>query len=180
MPISRQLLLLASVSVLLGLGARVVQKQNVPFWGFPKPIELVTPTLAIAGPNSVSPDSAFAPSDQPYKVDLSTTVGLFMKRKKNNVHFVDARDGKLYGEGHIPGSLNIPYERVAEYGEITIPKEDLVLIYCDGGDCHLSHDLAQHMLDNGWTRLAVFEGGWAEWSTETDFIVTGSLPEESQ
>ena len=176
MSLSRQLVLLVGVSVLLGIGARTVQKQTVPFWGFPKPMELLAPK-AIAGPDAVSPDSAFAPAEQPYRVDLSTAVGLYMKRTKNNIHFVDAREPKLYAEGHIAGAVNIPFERLAEYGEITIPKADLVVIYCDGGDCHLSNDLAEYMLQNGWQRLAVYEGGWEEWSKETEFIATGETAE---
>jgi len=182
MPLSRQLLLLVGVSVLLGLGARVVQKQAVPFWGFPKSVELVSPKDAFAIDMSASPDSAFAPSDKPYHVKLATAMGLYMKRKKTNVHFVDVRVAKLYAEGHIPGAVNIPFEHVAEYEAKldSMPKADLVLCYCDGGDCHLSKDLAEHLIEGGWKRVAVYEGGWAEWSKETDFVATGSQPEEAQ
>ncbi len=177
MSLSRQLLVLVGVSIILGLGARTVQKSTIPFWGFPKPIELITPREAFAVDDAVSPDSAFAPADKPYAVKLSTVMGLYMKRKKNNVHFVDARESKLYGEGHIPGAVNIPFEHVAEQEAIAIPKDDLIVVYCDGGDCHLSHDLAAYMLEGGWKRIAVYEGGWAEWSTETDFTSTGDQPE---
>lgn len=177
MTLSRQLLVLVGVSIVLGLGARTVQQKTVPFWGFPKQIETIpVPPDAIAV-ETVSPDSAFAPADKPYAVKLSTVVGLYMKRKKNNVHFVDARESKLYGEGHIPGAVNIPFEHVAEQEAIAIPKEDLVVIYCDGGDCHLSNDLAVYMLEGGWKRIAVYEGGWAEWSVETEFTSTGDQPE---
>lgn len=177
MSLSRQLIVLVSVSVLLGLGARVVQKQTVPFWGFPEPVATIAIPPDVMAVESVSPDSAFAPSDQPYKIELPTVMGLYMKRKKNNVHFVDARETKLYGEGHIPGAVNIPFEHVAEQESIAIPKEDLVVIYCDGGDCHLSHDLAAYMIEGGWKRIAVYEGGWAEWSEETDFVSSEEKPE---
>lgn len=180
MKLSHQVLFLVTVSVLLGLGARFTQKRPVPFWGFPKPIEMVQPKVAMADP-AVSADSAFVPSDKPYRVDFGTTSVLWTKRKKASVHFVDARETKLYVEGHIPGALNIPFEHVGEYSTMlnAIPKTELILIYCDGGDCHLSNDLAQHMLQDGWKRVAVYEGGWEEWSKETDFVATGSTPEEA-
>jgi rhodanese-related sulfurtransferase len=164
------------------LGARVVQKQAVPFWGFPKPIETIAVPPDVMAVESVSPDSAFAPSDKPYKIELSTVMGLYMKRKKTNVHFVDARETKLYGEGHIPGAVNIPFERVEKNAAKldSIPKTDLVVIYCDGGDCHLSHDLAAYMIEGGWKRVAVYEGGWAEWSQETDFVSTEEKPEAAK
>lgn len=175
MTMTRQFLLMVFASVLLGLGARVAQKSPVPFWGFPKPIQLIQPAMAIAGAASVSPDSAFVPADQPYSVDFSTAMGLYMKRKKANVHFLDARDAKQYAEGHISGAVNIPFERVAEFdAEIDkMPKPDLYVLYCDGGDCHLSHDLSEYMLNKGFKRLAVYVGGWVEWSKEaSDFIET--------
>jgi len=172
MRLSGQLMAMVLLAVLLGLGARVAQKQSVPFWGFPKPVQLIQPKMAFAGADAVSPDSAFAPSEQPYEVDLSMAMGLFMKRKKSNVHFVDAREPELYLEGHIPGARNIPFEQVANYGDTlkTIPKTDLLLLYCDGGDCHQSHDLAEYLLANGWQRVTVYTGGWEEWSKETDFV----------
>jgi rhodanese-related sulfurtransferase len=182
MSLSRQLLIVAGVSIVLGLGARVAQKQTVPFWGFPQPIQLKVVTPDVMGAETVSPDSAFAPSDTPYKIELSTAMGLFMKMKKTNTHFIDARDPQLYAEGHIPGAENIPFEKVGEYAAKldSIPKTELVVCYCDGGDCHLSHDLAQYMVDAGWKRVAVYEGGWAEWSAETDFVAKDEGSKEAK
>lgn len=183
MSLSRQLLVLVGASVLLGLGARVVQKPATPFWGFPKPLETIAITPdAQAADAAASPDSAFAPADKPYAIKLATVQGLYMKRKKISVHFVDARDPKLYAEGHIPGAVNIPFEKLSENRATldSIPKTDLVVTYCDGGDCHLSHDLSEQMNTEGWKRVAVYEGGWAEWSTETEFVATGDAPEAAQ
>jgi hypothetical protein len=145
MMLSRQFLMMLVAAVLLGVGARVVQKSPVPFWGFPKPIELVQPKVALAESNVATPDSAFIPSEKAYMVDQSTTMILFMKRNKYNVHFIDARDPKLYDAGHIPGARNIPFEKVGEHtDEISaMPTGDLYLLYCDGGDCHLSKDRSE-------------------------------------
>jgi rhodanese-related sulfurtransferase len=175
MSLARQLLLMAALSVLLGLGARMVQKPPVPFWGFPKNLDLIKPAVPFAEAEStVSPDSAFVPADHAYKIDLSAAVSLYMRRKKLNIHFIDARDPKLYVAGRIPGAVNIPFEKIATYGDSLnqFPKTDLTVLYCDGGDCHLSNDLSEYMLGKGWKRLAVYQGGWAEWSTETDFVET--------
>lgn len=172
MRLSGQVLTIVALSVLLGLGAREFQKQPVPYWGFPQPISLIQPKAAFAGVESVSPDSAFAPSDKPYEVDLSMTMGLFMKRKKNNVHFIDAREPELFKDGHIPGARNIPYEQVSKYTDSlkTLPKSDLLVLYCEGNSCHQSHDLAEYLLANGWQRVTVYVGGWEEWQKETDFV----------
>jgi rhodanese-related sulfurtransferase len=173
MTLSKQFLLMLCVSVLLGLGARVVQKNPVPYWGFPKPKELIQVPDAVADPGATAPDSAFVPSDKAYEIKLNTASGLYMSRKKYNIHFLDARESSLYDAGHILGSVNIPFEKLSDYTDALgkMPKTDLYVLYCDGGTCHLSHDLADYMLANGFRRCAVYTGGWAEWSVErADFI----------
>lgn len=172
MSMTKQLAAMVGVAVLLGLGARFVQKQPVPYWGFPKLIETIQPKTAFAGAESVAADSAFAAADKPYELELSAAMGLFMKRKKSNVYFIDARDPVLYAAGHIPGAVNIPYEKVAGYMDslLKVSKDGLAVLYCENVNCHLSHQLAEYMLANGWKRLAVYSGGYDEWAAETDFI----------
>ncbi len=170
----KQTMIFIGLAVLVSLAVRPFQDKQIPFWGFPEPMKMLTPKAAFAADVNASADSAFAPAELAYKVDLAQTSGLYMKRKKNNVHFVDARDPKEYAEGHIPGSINIPAENLAEsMAKLdSIPKADLVLIYCDGGECRKSHDLAEYMLPQGWKRLAIYEGGWEEWSAEMDAVET--------
>jgi 3-mercaptopyruvate sulfurtransferase SseA len=172
----KQIFTLIALTILLGLGTRVIQDSPVPFWGFPQPIKLIQPKGAIAETTALSSSNeAFVPADKPYAVDYMTVMGLFSKQKRDSIHFVDARDPALYAAGHIPGSVNIPFELLGEY--LTklneIPKNQLIVFYCDGGDCRLSHDLAEYALTQGWNRLSVFEGGWAEWSKESDLVATG-------
>jgi len=168
----RQLLIIIALSVILGFGVQISQKTPLPLWGFPKSIQLIQPAMAVTGADIVSPDSAFIASDKIYAVDLSAAVGLYMKRKRSSVHFIDARETEIYDEGHLPGAINIPFEELPQFTDSLecLPRQDLVVLYCDGGDCVLSHDLAEWMLEHGWRRLAVYEGGWDEWSRETDFI----------
>lgn len=173
MSLAKQITTLVIAAILLGLGTRVVTKNDTPLWGFPQPIKL-QPAPSFAAEGAAKPDSLFAASSQPYEVDLATAMVLYMKRTKSNIHFVDSREAKLYAEGHIPGAINVSYDHLDQDGQkfLELPKEDLIVIYCDGGDCHLSHDLSEWALANGYGRLAVFTGGWAEWATETELIET--------
>ncbi len=169
----KQIALFMGIAVVVSLAFRPLQDKKIPLWGFPEPIKLLTVNEAFAA-EMTSPDSAFAPADQAYKVTLAQVSGLYMKRKKSNVHFIDARLPEEYAEGHIPGSLNVSQENLGDHAARldAIPKGELVVLYCDGGDCHKSHDLAEYMLENGWKRLAVYEGGWEEWSAEMDAVET--------
>jgi rhodanese-related sulfurtransferase len=176
----KQLLLMFGFAALISVAARPFQDKTIPFWGFPQPIKLLEPKGAIAAENNVAVSEAYPAAAAPYKANYATVSALYMKRKKENVHFIDAREAAVYGEGHIPGAANIPWEHIADYQKQldSIPKADLVLAYCDGGDCHLSHDLSEYMNERGWKRIIVYEGGWAEWSQETDLIEKTDAPKK--
>ena len=83
--------------------------------------------------------------------------------------FIDARRADQFEKGHIPGSLNI---YAYEFGDnipkiMNLPKDRLIVIYCDGGLCELSHDLSDELITFGFKRIVIYQGGWEEWN-ETD------------
>jgi len=81
------------------------------------------------------------------------------------VLLLDARRPEDYAAGHIPGARNVfAYDFAAHIPElITLPRDKLVVIYCDGGQCELSHYLAEQLRALGFQRLYIYEGGWEEW-----------------
>ena len=170
---TRLTIVCCAFAILTGLGAKQEDCCS-PSSTLMVSMDCAEPVQAFAAPAGSPTDSAFVPAEKAYEVKLPTVIALFMAHKKNNVHFIDARDPKLYSAGHIPGAINIPFEKLAQYSDSLnpFPKSELQVLYCDGGDCHLSHDLAEHMLSQGWHRVAVYTGGWTEWSKETDFIET--------
>ncbi len=78
---------------------------------------------------------------------------------------IDARRPEDYAAGHIPGARNIfAYDFAAHIPElIALPRTKPILIYCDGGQCELSHYLAEQLRNLGFQRLYIYEGGWEEW-----------------
>ncbi|MBK7496538.1 MAG: rhodanese-like domain-containing protein [Candidatus Omnitrophica bacterium] len=83
--------------------------------------------------------------------------------------FIDARSAEAYAEGHIPGAFSIPYTLFDEGQppEVEmIPRDQDVVIYCDGADCHASQVVADRLEELGYvkTRLKIFSGGWQEWT----------------
>jgi rhodanese-related sulfurtransferase len=81
------------------------------------------------------------------------------------VLIIDARRPEDYAAGHIPGARNVfAYDFPAHIPEfITLPRTKPILIYCDGGQCELSHYLAEQLQNLGFQRLYIYEGGWEEW-----------------
>ena len=80
--------------------------------------------------------------------------------------FIDARDPEEYESGHIQNAINIPYDYYEDYEDIIDELDDsgIYIIYCSGGECSLSIDLADYLYNEKLIdKLLVFEGGWPEW-----------------
>lgn len=81
---------------------------------------------------------------------------------------IDARNPEQFSKGHIPNSINIfaldpPDVKVPKIFEI--PQGKKIVVYCDGGNCDLSHELAKELKSAfGFTQVFVYEGGWEEWA----------------
>ena len=80
--------------------------------------------------------------------------------------FIDSRDQEDYSNGHIKNSINIPYDYYDEYDEIidALDENFSYIIYCSGGECSLSLDLADYLYNEKlFDKVFIFEGGWPEW-----------------
>ena len=84
------------------------------------------------------------------------------------VLFMDARDASHHAEGNIPGSINIDVQDFQANipKVIGLPREQPVVVYCGGGNCDLSHELANNLFALGFKKVFVYTGGWEEWKTK--------------
>ena len=88
---------------------------------------------------------------------------MLFDRKKG--FWIDARPADLYAQGHIPRAINIFPEELRKHIN-DLPASDLntlIVVYCNGGLCELSHELANSLVAMGFTRVVVYTGGEAEW-----------------
>jgi len=84
------------------------------------------------------------------------------------VYVIDARSPAEYEEGHVPGSVNIPHDRLPEYMNQLlerVPMDALVVCYCQGPDCDFSDLLATELKIIGYPKVVLFPGGWEHWET---------------
>jgi rhodanese-related sulfurtransferase len=79
---------------------------------------------------------------------------------------VDARDGALFSDGHLPGAVSLPLgeveSRLAGFRQQVAEGKTLVA-YCNGYGCPDSFDLGQLLIKAGYRDVRVFEGGFPEW-----------------
>lgn len=86
--------------------------------------------------------------------------------RKGSAVFVDARESDFFEEGHIPGAVNLSVSGMAKALPAGMPsdKSASLIVYCSGGDCEDSGIVARALLKRGYRDVAVFTGGWEEWS----------------
>lgn len=85
---------------------------------------------------------------------------------RDDVVIVDTRDtARRYAAGHIPGALSIPAHHFDDLAPALLPadKGRLLLLYCDGVDCKLSHLAALDAEDLGHTNIKVYVEGFPDW-----------------
>lgn len=80
--------------------------------------------------------------------------------------FIDTRNADDYSDGHIAGSISLPYHDFSKaYPRVAkqLPRGDRYLIYCYGSHCGLAMRLAKRLLRDGYENLIVLREGIAGW-----------------
>ena len=84
--------------------------------------------------------------------------------------FIDATDPEEYECGTIPGSVNIPFERLpdnlAAYFDSAlqhVARDYPLIVFCTGEECDLSLHLARNLQSLGYSAVSIFFGGAREW-----------------
>lgn len=90
---------------------------------------------------------------------------------------IDARDAKQFAASHIPNAVNMEWrEALARRSEI--PKDQMVLIYCNTGSLSAQAGFALRVA--GWNNLRILQGGYQEWlakgGMQANALAAGSAP----
>ncbi|SMC59950.1 Rhodanese-like domain-containing protein [Desulfocicer vacuolatum DSM 3385] len=140
-----QILILFSLALMAGLGGNFLRSA---------PLALV---------QDWSVDAQLTTEDgHTMALGLDQAIAVFNKK---SALFIDARDISKFNQGHIKGALNLPWHDVQEQFMAVAPQidpSDLVITYCDGNTCTLSHDLAFFLKEMGFN-VKVMTGGWDAW-----------------
>jgi rhodanese-related sulfurtransferase len=81
---------------------------------------------------------------------------------------LDARPEIFHRLGHVPGALSFPREDFqAAFGANQMglkSRNTLIAVYCSSSSCEDSELVKKGLVDLGFSKVAVFKGGWAEWT----------------
>jgi len=80
--------------------------------------------------------------------------------------FIDARFTRDYKVGHLEGAINVPVdandvERRKATSDVT--KNSPILVYCQSSRCKYAEIVAIKLIEEGYSNISIFRGGWAEW-----------------
>jgi rhodanese-related sulfurtransferase len=118
--------------------------------------------------------------DRPLQVDLGATRRFFDAKA---ALFVDAREADEYAEGHIPGALSLPFDTSVTDPvalEALDPAGKALIVYCGGGTCELSMNLAFALVQAGHKKVLVYMGGYPEWQGAGLPVEKGSAKAEAR
>lgn len=96
---------------------------------------------------------------------MRQNVGIPLKKR---VMIVDSRPAaRQYDPGHIPGAVNIPDSQFDKHAaKLPADKATLLLFYCGGLDCMLSHNSAFKAEKLGYTNIRVYPAGMPDWKAK--------------
>lgn len=148
------------VATLLGIVVNAVRPNGVALIQSGAP---VSTAQHVAHSDSMAADTTATLAEG--AISLAEMKRLF---DEGSVVILDARDASEYEQGHIPGAINIPYDRIPEYFDVLnsqVPMDAHVVCYCRSLTCDFSDQLATELKIIGYTNVSVFSGGWEQWTT---------------
>lgn len=86
---------------------------------------------------------------------------------------VDARTAEAYAAGHLPGAVNLPHRHMDAASTAFLPKDKLMVVYCDGIGCNASTKGALRLSQLGF-RAKELLGGLDWWRRDGYEVVQGA------
>jgi rhodanese-related sulfurtransferase len=128
-------------------------------------------TLAPSRLHADIPESEF-----PIEIGIERAKPIY---DRGGILVVDAREHDEFTEGHISGAHSAPYDEHAgnvEWLDSTAADPRPILVYCGGGDCELSLNLAFELTQSGHRRVMVLKDGFPAWKEAGYPVEQGEMP----
>lgn len=126
------------------------------------------PNVPVNNPPDVKP-LITSETNEVQKKALAVTYNQVVRLNADEtVLFFDARNEHEFAEGTIPRAKNIfamDFEKHIPY-IFTLDKNSRVVVFCGGGDCDLSHELSDKLIQFGFKKVFIYLGGYTEWKNK--------------
>lgn len=141
----------------------------------PTPMPPVESTPTLTGHPAPAPPTTPTNAAQPTKAGDASMITVEQARtlfervnSAGDVSFVDARNPEEFVTGRIPSAVNMPPSLFIG-GQVPpdlamIPTSNIIVVYCNGGDCDASKLTAIRLREQGYQNVFVFEEGMTGWT----------------
>ena len=123
-------------------------------------------TQKVAVPTAATAETAFEPFHD--VVDMAFVAAHITIPMPENVMLIDSRPFKpKFIQGHIPMAVSIPdsqFDKMTD--QLPTDKDSLLIFYCGGLECKLSHKSAMKAEALGYTNVKVFAEGFPKWMSD--------------
>ena len=97
-------------------------------------------------------------------VEKLTLEELRQELETGAVTLVEALGPAYFEDAHLPGAINIPHDRVDELApRLLTDKTARIVVYCASGPCQKSEIATLRLGKLGYTNVADYHEGKAEW-----------------
>jgi len=133
----------------------------------------------VAAPNvtpTVTPPSAPAATPPAALPKGHITIPQAAALYDQQAFFVDSRRKDVYVAGHVAGAFRADMVSFKEGDPMWVrglPKEMILVVYCNGGDCDESEHVAQLLNASGFNAVYVMHDGYPGWKDAGHPVETG-------
>jgi len=85
-----------------------------------------------------------------------------LKNHISSLIVVDARTHESYSKSHVPGAVNLPWRMIDATSTANLPRDKVLVTYCDGVFCNASTKAAARLTALGFRVKEMLDGmnGW--------------------
>jgi rhodanese-related sulfurtransferase len=85
-----------------------------------------------------------------------------LENKVTGILVIDARTPEAYARGHVPGAISLPYRTIDASTTSGLPRDKVLVTYCDGVYCNASTKAAARLTSLGFRVKEMLDGmsGW--------------------
>ncbi len=155
------LFILAALSLLFGISLNLFRHDPLP-WKYQSREERLEKDLSQLGSLQIP----IAPTSIPPAEVLSLEEFNEFVNSRHGI-ILDARIRYLYNQGHVPAALSLSGETFLNSYKLLenqLNKDLPLVIYCSNINCGDSELVRRMLIRLGYKDVALFRGGWAEWT----------------
>ncbi|HCA41811.1 MAG TPA: hypothetical protein DEP28_01005 [Bacteroidetes bacterium] len=170
----KQILIILGICVVVSLAANFLSPKGIPLFIDESRYQEGTPNINNNTQQTNTTGNLVANPNYDKKLGFvkPQNIGYELARQlhERKMLFIDGRRKDEFAQGHIPGAINIPYEEfyaMPEADKKNLLKDykpdDIMVVYCGGGECEVSIDLAYEIAKVGFNSTNIYRGGYKEW-----------------